>query len=728
MRDKIHSNRLASETSPYLLQHAHNPVDWHAWNDHALTLARARNKPILLSIGYSACHWCHVMAHESFEDPETAALMNSAFVNIKVDREERPDLDRVYQLAHQVLAQRGGGWPLTVFLTPDDLTPFFAGTYFPLEPRYGMPSFKDVLTRVSSFYHDHQEQLRQQNVSLQQLFRRIQAESTQSAELLDPAQLEIAQQALAQSFDPRHGGFGRAPKFPHVPALEFLLQRASDNSVGADSRASARDMLTTTLTGMAKGGIYDQLGGGFSRYSVDAEWAVPHFEKMLYDNGPLLKLYAQSWQLTGDALYKEAAEGIADWVMNEMQSAAGAYYASLDADSEGHEGRYYVWDREEIRALLTDDEFAVFAPRYGLNGPPNFDGRWHLHVQEQITNITTSSESTPESLALGERVPEGQVRVGRDTNVLPSSDPHPLPSPGGRGELEKETLLVSARKKLLAVRARRVRPARDDKVLTAWNGLMIGGMASAGRILGHEHWIDSAEHAAVFIQARLWREPHLLASWRAEGADLPAYLDDYAFMLHGLWELLQARWDAGRFAWMQTLADTLLRLFEDQTHGGFWFTTNDQAIPLYRPRTFGDESMPSGNAVAAQALLRLGHVCAEPRYIHAAERALKAALPSATHYPDGHLSTFTALSDNLQPPTMFILRGEKSKLQEWQSALNARPDARRMLLSIPKDATGMTGLLAQCAPLGKICAYVCHGTSCSLPVTKLTDLTERVSS
>jgi len=467
------------------------------------------------------------------------------------------------------------------------------------------------------------------------------------------------------------------------------LQRASDSTVDADSRTRALNMLTTTLTCMAKGGIHDQLGGGFSRYSVDAEWTIPHFEKMLYDNGPLLALYAQAWSLTGDTLYRQVAEGIAAWVTREMQSPTGGYYASLDADSEGHEGKYYAWDREDIHSLLTQQEYAICAPHYGLDAAPNFEGRWHLCVRRSLTDVALDA---------------------------------------GLTDAQAAALLESARAKLLAVRAQRVRPALDDKILTAWNGLMIGGMANAGRLLGREDWIGSADRAAQFMHTRLWRKQHLLASWRAERADLPAYLDDYAFLLAGLWELLQARWDAERFTWMQILADTLLRLFEDQTYGGFWFTAADQPVPLHRPKTFGDESMPAGNAVAAQALLRLGHVCAEPRYIHAAERALKAALPSATRYPDGHLSTFTALRDALHPPSMIILRGSKTKLRQWQTVLNKKPDAHRMMLAIPNDAEGLTGLLAQCAPLGDICAYLCSGTRCSLPVTTLTDLTKVLSS
>ncbi|MGH9455648.1 MAG: thioredoxin domain-containing protein, partial [Terriglobia bacterium] len=303
MHDQIHTNHLIHETSPYLLQHAHNPVDWYGWNDAALARARAENKPILLSIGYSACHWCHVMAHESFEDAETAVLMNRLFVNIKVDREERPDLDRVYQLAHQILAQRGGGWPLTVFLTPDDLTPFFAGTYFPREPRYGMPAFKEVLAKVAKFYRDKQDALRKQNASLQDVFKRIGSETSVTAGELDGVPLENAYRVLSESFDPRFGGFGRAPKFPHPSSLEFLLWQSCDPKTDAETAKHCRRMLETTLTRMAKGGIYDQLGGGFCRYSVDEEWMIPHFEKMLYDNGPLLALYAQAAKFTSDKLY-----------------------------------------------------------------------------------------------------------------------------------------------------------------------------------------------------------------------------------------------------------------------------------------------------------------------------------------------------------------------------------------------------------------------------------------
>ncbi|MGB9430053.1 MAG: thioredoxin domain-containing protein [Gammaproteobacteria bacterium] len=745
MSDQTHTNNLIRETSPYLLQHAHNPVDWHPWSETALAKARTENKPILLSIGYSACHWCHVMAHESFENADTAALMNRLYVNIKVDREERPDLDRVYQLAHQILAQRGGGWPLTVFLTPDDLTPFFAGTYFPLAARYGMPAFKEVLERVAGFYRDHQEELRKQNAALKDVFKRIESETVRATGALDSAPLGSAYRALSESFDPRFGGFGGAPKFPHPASLEFLLWRACDPKTDAETAKHSREMLETTLTRMAEGGIYDQLGGGFCRYSVDEEWTIPHFEKMLYDNGPLLALYAQAAKFSNSLLYENVARQTADWVINEMQSPQGGYYSSLDADSEGHEGKYYVWDREEVRRLLSTDEYAVLAPRYGLDRSPNFEGRWHLHVQQNIRNTATSLEvlekiEHPSPAPLPSRG-EGDSdflsptrgkenlnfpspKIGKGTFSFPSptkgkaaiSFPSPLAGEGGG---EGEVLLQSARTKLLAARQNRVRPGLDDKILTSWNGLMIRGMALAGRLLDEPRYIESALRATDFIRAHLWKDDRLLATWRDAQAKLPAYLDDYAFLLDGILELVQAHWDSGLFDFTRKLADALLAHFEDKQHGGFWFTANDEPTPLHRSKSFSDESLPAGNAVAARALLRLGHLCAEPRYLSAAERTLKAAMSSMTRQPEAHTAMLLALRDALEPPTMVVLRGIPEKLAEWRKVLDQRFDPRRIVLAIPDDAGNLMGLLEQCALRGDICAYICRGTQCSLPITRI---------
>jgi uncharacterized protein YyaL (SSP411 family) len=682
MSDATQANRLGKETSPYLLQHAHNPVDWQPWDEAALERARAEDKPVLLSIGYAACHWCHVMAHESFEDPETAALMNKLFVNVKVDREERPDLDRIYQLAHQLLAQRGGGWPLTVFLAPGDLTPFFAGTYFPREARYGMPAFREVLNRAAEFYRDHKEELVKQNTELQGIFQRISEQAAPATDALDSTPIGAALGVLLNTFDPRDGGFGRAPKFPHAADLELLLQVAASPGIEQETRRTCRHMAALTLRRMAQGGINDQLGGGFCRYSVDNSWSIPHFEKMLYDTGLLLGVYAQAWRYTGDRSFRDVTGETADWVRREMQSADGGYYSSLDADSEGAEGTFYVWQRAEVQALLDEPEFAAFAERYGLDDPPNFEDRWHLRVNLDATRRVPPPRPDEETLAL----------------------------------------LRSARQKLLAARERRTRPGLDDKVLSAWNGLMIRGMALAGRLLDRPEYVESAAAAARFIRAHLWKDGRLQAVFRAGQVKHPGYLDDYAFLLSGLVELVQARWDTGTLAWCRQLADGLLEHFEDPERGGFWFTAADQTTPLHRPKSFSDESMPSGNGVAARALFTLGHLAAEPRYLEAAERALKCAFPLMNQYPESHAGMLLALQDALDAPTLVVLRGREAALVDWQAELAGNYDPRRLVLSIPPDAAGLGGLLARCLPRGEACAYICHGARCSLPVTSFASL------
>ena len=375
-----HRNRLADETSPYLLQHAGNPVDWHPWGPEALEQARAEDKPILLSIGYSACHWCHVMAHESFEDEATAAVMNASFVNIKVDREERPDLDRIYQTAHQMLTQRGGGWPLTMFLSPRDHRPFFGGTYFPVEPKYGMPAFRDVLQRVAAYYAQHGAEIASQGDALVQVFGELLPPPAEAGLELSRVPLGQARESLQRDFDGRFGGFGDAPKFPHPMNLEFLLRTWRATADGDHPDLQALYMATLTLTRMAEGGLYDQLGGGFCRYSVDPYWMIPHFEKMLYDNGQLLAVTAQAAVATGDPLFRRVTEETADWMLRDMAHPAGGYYSTLDADSEGHEGRFYVWTPDQVRELVTPGEYAVLSKRFGLDREANFEGLWHLHV------------------------------------------------------------------------------------------------------------------------------------------------------------------------------------------------------------------------------------------------------------------------------------------------------------------------------------------------------------
>ena len=526
------ANRLSNSTSPYLQQHAGNPVDWHPWDPEALSLAREQNKPILLSIGYSACHWCHVMAHESFEHPDTAALMNRLFVNIKVDREERPDLDRIYQTAHQLLAQRPGGWPLTMFLSPDDLTPFFGGTYFPREARHGLPAFSDLLQSLEQAFRGHGEDIRKQNASLRQALNSLNPCNGDGGVVLDDSPLLIAREQLEKSFDQHYGGFGRAPKFPHVTSIERLMRHWAASGLSGQADARALQMAVDTLERMALGGINDQLGGGFCRYSVDDLWMIPHFEKMLYDNGPLLALYADAWLATGNTLFRDTAARTADWAIREMQSPAGGYYSSLDADSEGGEGRFYVWTPQQVQALLDGDEYALFSRRYGLDRQANFEGRWHLHTFVGVPDLCDELGISPE-------------QAGRR--------------------------LDGARSKLFEARQSRTPPGRDEKVLTSWNALMIKGMARAGRGLRQPVYLDSAFKALDFLRSALWQNGRLLATWKDGNANLPAYLDDYAFLMDALLELLQARWRRQDLDFCVELAEAMLLHFEDPQLGGVLF-------------------------------------------------------------------------------------------------------------------------------------------------------------
>ncbi|MBK1724666.1 thioredoxin domain-containing protein [Thiocystis violacea] len=675
------TNRLATTTSPYLQQHAHNPVDWWPWCEEALALAREQDRPILLSIGYAACHWCHVMAHESFEDPATAALMNRLFVNIKVDREERPDLDRLHQTAHQLLTQRAGGWPLTVFLTPDDHRPFFAGTYFPPEPRHGMPSFAQLLASVERAYREQRDAIRSQNAALMDAMAKL--EPTMGQSLPEAALLDAAVTQLAEVFDTEHGGFGAAPKFPHAPDLEFLLRRHAAGAAGVGSVPGPLRMATLSLERMVRGGLLDQLGGGFYRYSVDARWMIPHFEKMLYDNGPLLALCSDAYATSGEPIFRHAAEATADWVMREMQSPEGGYYSSLDADSEGHEGTFYLWDRDEVRALLSPAEDAPFAAVYGLDQPAGFEGRWHLHGRR-----------SPQAVAGGL----------------------------GLGEAQVDALLASARATLFAARERRVRPGCDDKVLTAWNALMVKGMARAARVFDRPDYLESAEQALRFIRATLWRQGRLRATYRDGIAHLNAYLDDYANLIDALLELLQTRWSGDRLDFAIDLAEVLLEQFQDPEQGGFWLTGHDHEPLIHRPKPLADESMPSGNGVAAFALQRLGHLIGEPRYLNAAAGALKLAAASMRRMPYAHAMLLMALEEHLQPPEVMVIRASDDRLETWQRQAQQGYRPHRLVLAIPASQTRLPGTLAAMRAGDRPCIYRCRGTHCEPPVGSLAEL------
>jgi len=669
------TNRLAGETSPYLRQHADNPVDWWPWSDAALATAREQNKPLLLSIGYSACHWCHVMAHESFEDEATARVMNDLFVNVKVDREERPDLDKIYQLSHQALTQRGGGWPLTVFLSPEDLVPFYAGTYFPKDARYGMPPFAYVLEQVRGFWDSRRDDVRAQTAALADFLRNYDRGDAAATELDDtPIRSALAQ--IARAFDPEHGGHHGAPKFPHCPEMELQLDlQPASASMDANSR-----MVELTLRRMADGGIHDQIGGGFCRYSVDERWEIPHFEKMLYDNAQLLPLYALTARQFDVSGFARVARELLAFLVREMTAPMGGFYTALDADSEHEEGKFYVWQREELHVLLDADELALADVYYGFGRPPNFEHKaWNPVV---VTSLPLAAEA---------------LTIGMD-------------AAGAR--------LASIRQKLFTARAARVRPGLDDKILTANNALMIAGIAHAALALDAPPLLGLADNALDFLHGAAWRDGRLYAKAGSDAARFPAYLDDHAFLLDALLECLQSRWNSRDLNWAMALADALLERFEDREHGGFFFTAHDHETLPQRPKPWTDDAVPSGNGVAARALLRLGHLLGEARYLDSAERTLRAAYSTMQQMPHACASLLRALNDYLHPRTHVVIRyGSESDASVWRAAL-ADGDAGRRIDSyfIAENAADLPPTIAAQKSTPRGAAYVCRGTNCLPPI------------
>ena len=683
------STRLAQETSPYLLQHADNPVDWYPWGEAAFLEAQRTGKPVLLSVGYSACHWCHVMAHESFEDEATATLMNELFVNIKVDREERPDVDKIYQTAHQLLTQRPGGWPLTMFLDGDSQRPFFGGTYFPNEARYGMPAFSELLQKVATYYSDNRDEVRSQSDRLQDVFSKLEPAPADAAQSLSAEPVTGAREHFAQTFDSDYGGFGAAPKFPHPTSIDRLLRHWRASANAAEPDIEALYMATLTLTRMAEGGLFDHVGGGFCRYSVDRYWQIPHFEKMLYDNGPLLALYAQAALATGESLFADAANATADWMLSDMQADNGGFFATRDADSEGHEGLYYLWRPEQVRELLGDD-FEIFAQRFGLNDNANFEGQWHLTVRRPIDEIANDS---------------------------------------GRKAADVVASIECSKEVLLGERQKRIAPARDEKQLTSWNALAIRGLAIAGRALERPDLIDAASQAVDFLRGTLLQDGRLLASFKDSEARFPAYLDDHAFLLDALLELLQARWNSTHLNFAEQIADLMLEHFEDPESGGFFFTADDHEALIHRPKPLADEAVPSGNGIAAFGLQRLGFILGETRYLDAAERTLRAGWRAMREYPHGHVSLLTALDEYLEHPEVIIIRGDIDEINRWQNAADKLYAPRRLVFAIGREESTLPGALADRKAIDhETVAYRCLGTHCELPVTTWEALAAQLSS
>jgi uncharacterized protein YyaL (SSP411 family) len=675
MAEHRHTNRLAGETSPYLLQHAHNPVDWYPWGNEALERARKEDKPILLSIGYSACHWCHVMERESFEDEGIARQMNEQFVNIKVDREERPDLDQIYMSAVQMMT-RHGGWPLTVFLTPD-LVPFYGGTYFPPEDRHQMPGFPRILAAVSEAYRTRPEEVRQSAWEILSELRRMSV-AQESAEVIGPQLLDNAYRGLARSYDPRFGGFGSAPKFPSSMNLDFMLRtykRTGD--------ARALEMATHSCRMMAEGGMYDQLGGGFHRYSTDARWLVPHFEKMLYDNALLTRLYLHAYQATGDGFFRLIAEETLGYVKREMTDASGAFYSTQDADSEGVEGKFFVWDLEEVESLLGPQDARLFCAYFDVTEGGNFEERNILNVNRPIDEVARELGVTTEKLH----------------EVIER----------GRGILFTE-------------RERRVKPGRDEKVITAWNGLMLEAFAEAAAVLEREDYREVAEKNADFILSTLVKDGLLLHVYKDGRAKHVGFLDDYSYVVSGLVTLYET---TGRLRWLEEavrLADKMVEEFWDEDGGGFFYNGRSGEQLIVRNKDYFDNATPSGNSVAAEALLRLSVLTGNEGYRRKAVNVLRLVRDAVERYPSAFGYALGAIDFYLSTPREIVVvsgDGEEEtralKREVWRRYLPNKVVA--LTSGADEAASELVPLLRERKAMnGRATAYVCESYACLQPV------------
>lgn len=681
MAENVQTNRLINETSPYLLHHAHNPVDWFPWGQEAFEIARRDQKPVLLSIGYSSCHWCHVMEHESFENEAIAKLMNENFVNIKVDREERPDLDHIYMNATQMMTHHGG-WPMTVFLTPEAV-PFYAGTYFPPEDRYNMPGFPRVLISMAEAFRERPEDIQQTAASVLDELKRSTA-ATESNELLTSDLLESAYRSIVKNYDSTNGGFGGAPKFPPAMTLEFLL-----HTFHRSGNQQALAIVGDTCQKMAQGGIYDHLGGGFHRYSTDARWLVPHFEKMLYDNALLSRLYLHYYQVSGDESVRLVVKGILDYVVREMTDPAGGFYSTQDADSEGVEGKFFVWSMDEIKALLGDRDANLFASYYNVTSEGNFEGENILNVTRELADV-----------ALDEN-----VRVEQLGDVLDK-----------------------ARQILFEAREKRVKPARDEKVLTAWNGLMLAGFAEAGAILNRPDYTEVGKRNARFVLDNLRRDGLLLRTYKDGRAKLNAYLEDYAFYIDGLVTLFETTGELRWFAEACALTNTMIDEFWDEQEGGFFYTGRSHEDLIVRSKDFFDNATPSGNSVAAEVLLRIGLLTENTDYQRRAATVFRLTSSAVRRYPSGFGRLLCALDFYLGTPKEIAMIGVPNSAETqsmvteiWKPYLPNKVVAQ----ASPGDSSAaeLISLLRDRTLLhDKPTAYVCENFACKQPVTTPGDL------
>lgn len=686
MSEHKHTNRLSNETSPYLLQHAHNPVDWYSWGEEAFERARKEAKPILLSIGYSACHWCHVMEHESFENEEIARLMNENFINIKVDREERPDLDQIYMNAVQMMTGHGG-WPMTVFLTPEGV-PFYGGTYFPPVDRHNMPGFPRVLMGVAEAYRLRPDDVAETAVSMLKELRHV-GQTRESGEMLTVDLLDAAERNIARNYDARHGGFGSAPKFPAAMNLEFLLRQFHRTG-----RRAALEMVEHTCRKMAEGGMYDQLGGGFHRYSTDAQWLVPHFEKMLYDNALLSRLYLHAYQQTKNDFYKRIAEETLDYVLREMTDEHGGFYSTQDADSEGHEGKFFVWTVDEIKAVLSEEDAALFCAYYDVTEVGNFEGKNILHVSRTVEEVAEEVKVSVERL---------------------------------------QEALEQGRHKLFEVREQRVKPARDEKVLTAWNGLMLASFAEAAAVLERDDYRNAAEKNAEFVLENLRRDHLLLRTYKDGQSKLNGYLEDYAFLIDGLLTLYQA---TGKLRWLEeamSLADRLIEEFWDEADGGFFYTGKSHEALIVRSKDYFDNATPSGNSIATEVLLQLAALTANEDYSRLAVTIFRLLRDPLGRYASAFGRLLGALDFYLSTPKEIAIIGAPEAGET--RALLREVWARYLPNKIAARTTEGDTRSAQVSPLlrdrpminGRPTAYVCEHYTCQAPTNSAAELGRQLS-
>ncbi len=669
-----HTNRLIHETSPYLLQHAHNPVAWFAWGEEAFAKAKADDKPVLLSIGYSACHWCHVMERESFENEQIAALMNEHFVNIKVDREERPDL------AVQMLTGRGG-WPMTMFLTPDR-KPFYGGTYFPPEDRGGMAGFPRVLMGVAQAYRERPADIEKSVVQILSALERM-SESAETKKTFSPTAIADGAEKISRAYDPDNGGLGQAPKFPNAGVYELFLRHYQNSKT-----ERYLEMATHTLSKMAQGGIYDHLGGGFHRYSVDAKWLVPHFEKMLYDNAQLLRAYSLAYKVTHEPLFKSVVDDTLGYLLREMYHSEGGFYSTQDADSEGEEGKFFVWTAEAVNRLLGEDDGEIFSRIFDVSEQGNFEDKNILHP---ILTLEQASKF-----------------FRKDQAAI-------------------ENLINNAKQKLFADRETRIKPFRDEKIITAWNGLLLSGLAEAIKISPRVEYIEAAERTVNFLFAKMFRDGLLLHTYKNGQAKVIGFLDDYAYLATGLLDLYEALLDPTLLEQSRRLIEIMLGEFWDEKDGGFFFTGKSHEKLISRTKPIFDASVPSGNAVATQVLLRLYHMTGNEDYRERGEKVLRSYYEAMESQPFGFAHMLCALDFHLSQPQEIVVVGDRQD-----------PATRELLamihsLYLPNMTLQLasgTDALEKLSPLlegkiqiqGKPTVYVCQNFTCSAPVTSWQEL------